>query len=102
MKRIILAASMVSLLFASGCSGMTAEQAARAKAALDGAVVLAGAVANLPVPPGMEDAAWAKQSKYWANYASGVLKVAGEAAAMPPFSSAALSPVEQSSSTKAE
>lgn len=95
---LVLSLSVV----ASGCSGMTAEQAARARAALEGAAVLAGAVSAMPVPPGMEEAAWAKQSKYWSSYASGVLKATSEVAKQAPFGSAAPSPAVVPSSTKAE
>jgi uncharacterized membrane protein len=84
---VILAAGI-----SSGCSAMSAEQTARVRTALQGAQIVASAVAALPVPPGMESTRWAMEKEYWGRYAEGTLKAINGALDQAPFGSAAPCP----------
>ena len=72
--RNILASLTLIVCLSLSMVGCTEEQRSNALSLIQGAAEVSGALASMPLPPGMENSAWAQQFTYWATYSAGLNK----------------------------
>lgn len=71
MKRVLFPVLLLASIALAAC---TDEQRERALTVVQGASEVSQALASMPLPPGMENTAWAQQFTYWSKYAAGTSK----------------------------